>query len=158
MKGGYQTKPSNRANWLSEDLEQGLVAQLKQRIPMLEGLGHLCPKVIDRWNAPPWKGFQNPHRDDSLGQRYAAECMVVMIPLTLYPSSKFVQVCPGLQGTYHSSNRRYIVVLLFRSVALLRGLVIHREAGGHGKMLFIPFVLPGLRSRMLTVELEALTD
>ena len=41
---------------------------------------------------------------------------------------------------------------------MLRGEVIHRGAGGPGRMLFIPFVVPGLRTRMLADEPEELTE
>ena len=83
---------------------------------------------------------------------------MVMIPLTLCPPSKSFPVCLGSQGGYHASNRWDIVVQPIRSVTVLRGTLIYRGAGGPGRMLFIPFVPPGLHTRMLTVELEALTE
>ena len=55
----------------------------------------LCPKLMDRWHAPPWKGLQVTHRDFSLGHRLAGQCMVVMISVTPCPS-KSLLVCMGL--------------------------------------------------------------
>ena len=54
--GRYQTKATSAANWLSEDLEHDLVAHLKEGILELDGLEPLCPKLIERRDAPPWKG------------------------------------------------------------------------------------------------------
>ena len=64
----------------------------------------------------------------------------------------------GTQGGYHAANRWDIVIQPLHSVTLLRGTVIHRGAGGPGQALFIPFAPVGYRSRMLTVELESVTE
>ena len=99
-----------------------------------------------------------PHRDFSLGHRMAGQTSVVMIPLTLCPPSKSLQVCPGSQGGYHASNQWDIVVQQIRSMTMLHGTVIHRGASGPGRVLFIPFVPPGRRTCMLTVEPEAFME
>ena len=155
---GEGTKASSLANWLSKDLEQDLVAHLKESIPELDGLEPLCPKLIHRWDAPPWKGFRIPHRDFSLGHRIAGRCMVLMIALTLWPPSKSLHACPGSQGGYHASTCWDIVVRPIRSLTVLRGTVIYCGAGEPGRTLFIPFVPRGLRTRMVTVEREAVTE
>ena len=90
--------------------------------------------------------------------KQSLQCMVVFIPLTTSPRSKSLQVCPGTQGGYHAANRWDIVIQPLRSVTLLRGTVIHRDAGGPGRAVFIPFAPVGYRSRMLTVEPESVTD
>ena len=118
----------------------------------------MCPKIIERWEAQPRKGFQIPHRNFALSVKQSLQCMVVFIPLTTSPPSKSLQGCPGTQGGYHAANRWDIVIQPIRSVTLLRGTVIHRGAGGPGRALFIPFAPAGYRSRMLAVEPESVTE
>ena len=118
----------------------------------------MCPKIIERWEAELWKGFQIPHRDFALSVKQSVQCMVVFIPLTTSPPSKSLQVCPGTQGGYHAAHRWDIVIQPLRSVTLLCGTVIHRGAGGPGRALFIPFAPVGYRLRMLTVEPESVTE
>ena len=118
----------------------------------------MCPKIIERWEAEPLKGFQIPHRDFALSVKQSLQCMVVFTPLTTSPPSKSLQVCPGTQGGYHAANRWDIFIQPIRSVTLLRGTVIQRGAGGPGRALFIPFAPAGYRSRMLTVEPESVTE
>ena len=156
--GRYQTTVSSVPHWLPDDLWQAVLALLGFSQPPLEGLEALCPKIIERWEAEPWKGFQIPHRDFALSVKQSLQCMVVFIPLTPPPPSKSLQVCPGTQGGYHAANRWDIVIQPLRSVMLLRGTVIHRGAGGPGRSLFIPFAPVGYRSRMLTVEPERVTE
>ena len=55
-------------------------------------------------------------------------------------------------------NPRDIVVQPIRSATVLRRTVIHRGRCAPGRMLLSSFVPPGLCTRMLTVEPEALTD
>ena len=43
--GRYQTKATSPAKWPSEHLEQNLVAHLREGIPELDGLEHLCVKL-----------------------------------------------------------------------------------------------------------------
>ena len=140
------------------DLRQAVLALLGFSLPPLEGPEALCPKIIERWEAEPWKGFQIPHRDFALSVRQSLQCMVVFIPLTTFPPSNSLQVCPGTQGGYHAANRWDIVIQPLRGVTLLRGSVIHRGAGGPVRPLFIPFAPVGYRSRMLTVEPESVTE
>ena len=156
--GRYQTTVSSVPQWLPDDIWQAVQALLGFSLPPLEGLEALCPKIIERWEAEPWKGFQIPHRDFALPVNQSLRCMVVSIPLTTSPPSKSLQVCPGTQGGYHAANRWDIVIQPLRSVTLLRGTVIHRGAGGPGRALFIPFAALGYRSRMLTVEKESVTE
>ena len=128
--GRYQTTVSSVPHWLPEDLWQAVLALLGFSLPPLEGLEALCSKIIERWEAEPWKGFQIPHRDFALSVKQSLQCMVVFIPLTTSPPSKSLQVCPGTQGGYHAANRWDIVIQPIRSVTLLRGTVIHRGAEG----------------------------
>ena len=145
-------------HWLPDDLWQAVLALLGFFLPPLQGLEALCPKIIERWEAEPWKGFQIPHRDFALSVKQSVQCMVVFIPLTTSPPSKSLQVCPGTHGGYHAAHRWDLVIQPLRSVTLLRGTVIHRGAGGPGQALFIPFAPVGYRSRMLTVEPESVTE
>ena len=144
--GRSQTTVSSVPHWLPDDLWQAVLALLGFSLPPLEGLEALCPKIIERWEAEPWKGFQTPHRDFALSVKQSLQCMVVFIPLTTSPPSKSLQVCPGTQGGYHAANRWDIVIQPLRSVTLLRGTVIHRGAGGPGRALFIPFAPAGYPS------------
>ena len=160
--GRYQTTVSSIPHWLPDDLWQAVLALLGFSLQPLEGLEALCPEIIERWEAEPWKGFQIPHRDFALSVKQSLQCMVVFIPLTTSPPSKSLQVCPGTQGGYHAANWWEIVIQPLRSVTLLRGTVIHRGAGGPGRALFIPFApacsMRGYRSRMLTVEPESVPE
>ena len=156
--GRYQTTVSSVPHWLPDDLWQAVLALLGFSLPPLQGLEALCPKIIERWEAEPWKGFQIPHRDFALSVKQSVQCMVVFIPLTTSPPSKSLQVCLGTQGGYHAAHRWDIVIQPLRIVTLLRGTVIHRGAGGPGQASFIPFAPVGYRSRMLTVEPESVTE
>ena len=156
--GRYQTTVSSVPHWLPDDLWQAVLALLGFSLPPLEGLEALCPKIIERWEAEPWRGFEIPHRDFALSVKQSLQCMVVFIPLTTSPPSKSLQVCPGTQGGYHAANLWDIVIQPLRSVTLLRGVVIHRGAGGPGRALFILFAPVGYRSRMLTVEPGSVTE
>ena len=79
--GRYQTTVSSVPQWLPDDLWQAVLALLGFSLPMLEGLEALCPKIIERWEAEPWKGFQITHRDFALLVKQSLQCMVVFIPL-----------------------------------------------------------------------------
>ena len=93
-----------------------------------------------------------------MGHRFAGQCMVVMIPLTLCPPSKSLQVCRGSQGRYQASYWWGNVIRLGGSVTLLRGTFIQRGACGRRRMLFVPFVSLSLGSCMLTVAPHALIE
>ena len=156
--GRYQTTVSSVPHWFPDDLRQAVLALLGFSLPPLEGLEALCPKIIERWEAEPWKGFQIPHRVFALSVKQSLQCIVVFVPFTSSPPSKSLQVCPGTQGGYHAANRWDIVIQPLRSVTLLRGTVIHRGAGGPGWALFIPLAPVGYQSRMVTVEPESVTE
>ena len=156
--GRYQTTVSSAPHWLPDDFWQAVLALLGFSLPPLEGLEALCPKIIDRWEAEPWKGFQIPHCDFALSVKQSLQCMVVFIPLTTSPPSKSLQVCLGTQGGYHTVNRCDIDIQPLRSVTLLWGTVIHRGAGRPGRAMFLPFAPVGYRSRMPTVEPESVTE
>ena len=155
--GRYQTTVSTVPHLLPDDLWQAVLALLGFSLPPLEGLEALCPKIIERWGAEPWNGFQIAHRNFALSVKQSVQCMVVF-PLTTSPLSKSLQVCPGSQGGYHAANGWDIVIQPLPSVTLLRGTAIHRGAGGPGRALFIPFAPVGYRSRTLTVEPESVTE
>ena len=110
--GRYQTTVSSVPHWLPDDLWQAVLALLGFSLPPLQGLEALCPRIIERWEAEPWKGFQIPHRDFALSVEQSVQCMVVFIPLTTSPPSKSLKVCPGTQGGYHAANRWDIVIQL----------------------------------------------
>ena len=103
--GRYQTTVSSAPHWLPDDVWQAVLALLGFSLPLLEGLEALCPKIIEWWEAEPWKGFQIPHRDFGLSVKQSVQCMVVFTPLTTSPPSKSLKVCPGTQGGYHAANR-----------------------------------------------------
>ena len=153
--GRYQTTVSSVPNWLPDHLWQAVLVLPGFSLPPLQGLEALCPKIIERWEAEPWKGFHIPNRDFALSVKQSVECMVVFIPLTTSPPSKSLQVCPGTQEGYQAAHLWDIVIQALRSVTLLCRTVIHRGAGGPGRALFIPFAPVSYRSRMLTVEPES---
>ena len=94
--GHYQTTVSRVPHWLPDDLWQANLALLGFCLPPLEGLEALCPKIIERWEAEPWKGFQVPQRDFALSVKQSLQRMVVFITLTLHLPP--VQVPPGVPG------------------------------------------------------------
>ena len=73
------------------------MTHLREGISKLDGLEQLCPNLIDRWDAPPWKGFLIPHGDFSLGHRITGQTIVVMILVTLCSPSKSFLVCSGCE-------------------------------------------------------------
>ena len=77
--GRYQTTVSSVPHWLPDDLWQAVLALLGFSLPPLQGLEALCPKIIERWEAEPWKGFQIPHRDFALSVKQSVQCMVVRV-------------------------------------------------------------------------------
>ena len=100
--GRYQTTVSSVPHWLPDDLWQAVLALLGFSLPPLQGLEALCPKIIERWEAEPWKGFQIPQRDFALSVKQSVQCMVVFIPLTASPP---VQVPPGVPGHAEGLSR-----------------------------------------------------
>ena len=144
----YQTTVSSVPRGLPDDLWQAVPALLRFSLPPLEGLAALCPKIMERWEAEPWRGFQIRARDFALPVKQSLQCLVVFIPLTTSPPSK----------SLHAANRWDIIIQPLCSVTLLRRTVIHCGAGGPGRALFIPFAPVGYRSRMLTVEPEDVTE
>ena len=53
--GRYQTTVSIFPHWLPDDLWQAVLAVLGFSHPPLRGLEALCPKIIERWEAEPWR-------------------------------------------------------------------------------------------------------
>ena len=93
--GRYQTTVSSVPHWLPDDLWQAILALLGFSLPALQGLEALCPKIIERWEAEPWKVFHIPHRDfDTVSETVSAVHGRVHPPHYLPP----VQVPPGVPG------------------------------------------------------------
>ena len=153
--GRCQTKADATPAWLEHDMCGDLLTFLCELAPKLDGTDILVPKLIGRWPSEPWQGYQIPHRDFSLSLKWAQHAHIVMIPLT---ESALTAGVPWYPGWYHSSWCWDIVYRPLRSVTILHGTTIHRGAGGPGRMIFVLFVPPGQKSRMLTVEPEALTE
>ena len=55
---------------------------------------HPC-RLVERMDAPPWRGYQWPHRDFMLRLGGAAYTRVVLVPMPDDPLEKYLQIAPG---------------------------------------------------------------
>ena len=109
-------------------------------------------------DAPPWRGYQWPHRDFMLTLRGAADTRVVVISLQDDPPEKSLRIAPGTSHGYHTSNTWHVVEQKRGSVLLMDGTLIHRGAGGPGRTIFSPFVPEKFRTPPNVVEPENVPD
>ena len=87
---------------------------------------------MERKEAPPWMGYQWPHRDFMLTLRGAADKRVVFIFLRDDPREQSLQIAPGTSHGYHTSNTWHVVKQKRGSVLMMDGMLIHHGAGGPG--------------------------
>ena len=80
--GGHrQTAPGTVDKWLPSDIKWRLVRILGDLFPVLEDLVDREPRLVEQMDAPPWRGYQWPHRDFMLTLRGAPDMRVVFVSL-----------------------------------------------------------------------------
>ena len=104
---------------------------------MLEDPEYRERRLVER-RPPPWMGYQWPHRDFMITLRGAADTRVVFISLQDDPADKSLQIAPGTNHGYHTSNTWHVVQQKRGNVLLMDGTLIHRGAGGPGRKIFSP--------------------
>ena len=67
--------------WLPSEIKWRLLRILADLFPVLDDLEDKEPWLVERMEAPPWWGYQSPHRDFMLTLRGAADTRVVFISL-----------------------------------------------------------------------------
>ena len=61
--GRRQTAPGTVDKWLPSDIKWRLLCILGDLFPVLDDLVDREPRLVERTDAPPWRGYQWPHRD-----------------------------------------------------------------------------------------------
>ena len=135
--GRRQTAPGTVDLWLPPALKWRLLHILADLFPVLDDPEDREPRLVDRKDAPPWRGYQWPHRDFMLTLRGASDTRVVFVPLHDDLAEKSLQIAPGTSHGYHTSNTWHVVQQKLGSVLLIDGTLIHRGASGEGD--FFPF-------------------
>ena len=131
---------------------------LAHLFPVRDDVEDKEPRLVERMDAPPWRGYQWPHRDFMLTLRGAADTRVVFISVHDDPPEKSLQIAPGTSHAYHTSNTWHVVQQKRGSVLLMDGTLIHRGAGGPGRTIFPPFVPERFRTPPNVVEPENVPD
>ena len=101
--------------------------------PVLDDLEDREPRLVERMEAPPWRGYQWPHRDFMPTLRGAADMWVVFISLQDDPPEKSLHE-PWLPHVQHVARGPA------KAWQLMDGTLIHRGAGRPGRTIFSPFV------------------
>ena len=156
--GCRQTAPGTVDKWLPSELKWHLPHILADLFPVLDDLEDREPRLVDRKEAPPWRGYQWPHRDFMLTLRGAADTRVVFISLQNDPPEKSLQIAPGMSHGYHTSNTWHMVQQKRGSVLRIDATLIHRSAGRPGRTIFSPFVPEKFRTSPNVVEPENVPD
>ena len=125
---------------------------------MLDDLEDREPRLVQRKKAPPWMGYQWPHRDLILMLRGAVDMRVVFISLQDDPPEKSLQIAPGTSHGYHTSNTWHVVQQKRGSVLLMDGTLIHPGARTPGRTIFFPFVPEKFRTPPNVVEPHNVPD
>ena len=141
-----QTAPGTVNKCFPSEIKWRLLRILADLFPVLDDLEDPQPRLVERMDAPPWRGYQWPHRDFMLGLRGAADTRVIFVSLQDDPPEKSLQIVPGTSRGYHTSNTWHVVPQKPRRFLLMDGTLIHRGAGGPGKTIFFPFVPENIRT------------
>ena len=136
--GRRQTAPGTVNNWLPSEIKWRLLRILADSFPVMDDLADREPRLVERMDAPPWRGYQWPHRDFMLTLRGAADTRVAFVSLQDDPPQKSLQIAPGTSHGYHTSNTWHVVQQKRGSVLLMDGTLIHLGAGGPGRTIFSP--------------------
>ena len=156
--GRRQTAPGTANKWLLSEIQWCLLRILADLFPVLDYLEEKEPRLVERMDAPPWRGYQWPHRDFVLTLRGAADTSVVFVSLQNDPPQKSLQIAPGRSHGYHTSNTWHVVQHKRGSVLLMDPTLIHRGAGGPGRTISPPYVLERFRTPPNVVELGNVLD
>ena len=125
---------------------------------MLDDLVDREPRLVERMDTPPWRGYQCPHRDFMLTLRGAPNTRVIFVSLQDDPPEKSLQIAPGTSHGYHASNTWHVVQQKRDSVLLMDGTLIHRGAGGPGRRIFSPSTPDKFGTPANVVEPENVPD
>ena len=79
--GRRQTAPGTVNKWLPSEIKWRLLRILADLFPVRDDLEDREPRLVERMDAPPWRGYQWPHRDFMLTLRGAADTRVVFVSL-----------------------------------------------------------------------------
>ena len=150
--GRRRTAPGTVDKWLPPALKWRLRHILADLFPVLDDLEDWEPRLVDRKEAPPWRGYRWPHRDFMLTLRGAADMRVVFISVQDDPSEKSLQIAPGTSHGYHTSNTWHVVQQKRGGVLLMNRTLMHCGAGGPGRTIFFSFVPEKFRTPPNVVE------
>ena len=146
--GGHrQTAPGTLDKWLPPAFKWRLLHILAHLFPVLDDLEDREPRLVDRKEAPPWRGYQSPHSDFMLTLRGAEDTRVVFVSLQDDPPEKSLQIAPGTSHGYHTSNTWHVVQLKRGSVSLINGMgcsVLGRGAEPPQFWVLLIWLEPGL--------------
>ena len=156
--GRRQTAPGTVNKWPPSEIKWHLLRILADVFPVLDDLADREPRLVERMDAPPWRGYQWPHRNFMLTLRGAADERVVSVSLQDDPPENSLQIAPGTSHGYHTSNMWHVVQQKWGSVLLMDGTLIHRGASGPGRTIFFPFVPEKFRTPPNVVEPENVPD
>ena len=95
--------------WLPSEIKWRLMRILAELFPVLDDLGDREPRLVERMDAPPWRGYQRPHRNFIFTLRGAVDTRVVFISLQDDPPKKSLQITPGTSHGCHTSNMWCVV-------------------------------------------------
>ena len=156
--GRRQSAPGTVNKWLPSEIKWRLLRILADLFPVLDDLADREPRLVERMDAPPRRGYQWPPRDFMLTLRGAADTRVVFVSLQDDPPEKSLQIAPGTSHGYHASNTWHVVQQKRGSVLLMDGTLNHRGAAGPGRTMFSPFVPEKFRTPPNVVEPENVPD
>ena len=107
--GRRQTAPGTVDKWLPSDIKWRLLRIFGDLFPVLDDMVDREPRLVERMDAPLWRGYQWPHRDFMLTLRGAPDTRVVFVSLHDDPPEKSLQIAPGTSHGYHASNTWHVV-------------------------------------------------
>ena len=81
--------------WLPSESKWRLLRILADLFPVLDDLEDREPRLVERMDAPPRRGYQWPHRDFMLTLRGAADTRVVFVSLQDDPPEKSLRLYWG---------------------------------------------------------------
>ena len=136
--GCRQTAPGTVNKWLPSDIKWRLLRILADLFPVLDDLEDRVPRLVERMDAPPWRGYQWPYRDFMLTLRDAPDTRVLFVSLQDDPPEKSLQIAAGTSHGYLASSTWHVVQQKRVSVLLMDGTLVHRGADGPGRTIFSP--------------------
>ena len=107
--GRRQAAPGTVEQWFPSNIKWRLLRILGNLFPVLDDLVDWEPRLVERMDAPPWRGYQWLHRDFMLTLRGAPDTRVVFVSLQDDPPEKSLQIAPGTSHGYRASNTWHVV-------------------------------------------------